>query len=157
MKKLIFLLLICGFLFADMAPGPEPPAITVLITEEGPAYLEDFTLVYRCSEPLTEESSNGFDLRDISFSCLEGVCTAEGWYYKFSPCFSGAQGYFLYEWDGEQKTTEQISFSQGIGYVVNLELTTASLVEHETQIVTEKPCYSVFLPFALLLFIRVTS
>jgi hypothetical protein len=128
MKKLIVLLLVFGFLFADIGPSPLPPEINIYLLQNGELYLEDFSITYKCADTiLSEESPVGQST--IEFGCFEGLCTHSGWFYKLNPCFSDANGYFIYYWGGQEMQSQNFTFYSEESYALSLELTTGKLTE----------------------------
>ena len=127
MKKLIFLLLVFGLLFADIGPVPEDPDITIYSIYNGELSPNYFELEYFCTEPTGNEGSSPVDDRYITFSCTEGDCFNQYWFYKLNPCFSGADGYFIYQYEGEETHSETVSFNSGQSYTLYLEVTTGEL------------------------------
>lgn len=130
MKRVVLLLMVFGFLFADIGPAPEMPHITVNLMADGQPYSGYFELSYFCTESTVEaEGSNAFDERYIDFACTEGTCVNTEWYYKLNPCFSGANGHFIYEYLGEGMNSDPVSFEQEKTYELYLDLPTGAVTE----------------------------
>ena len=127
MKKIFLLLLLVGFLFADIGPSPSTPSIIVNITENGEPYLETFALTYVCAIPPDGGESSTMGEREVIFLCEEGACSNNGdWFYKLNPCFSDAEGYFKYEFKGKDYETAKFSIGSKTTWF-ELELTTGKL------------------------------
>ncbi len=128
MKKLFLLLLLVGFLFADIGPSPIAPSITVNISENGEPYLSnEFTLTYVCAIPPDGDEDSTMGSRKVILLCEEGICSNYGaWFYKFNPCFSNAEGYFKYEFKGKNYETAKFSINSKTNWF-ELELTTGKL------------------------------
>ena len=118
MKKLIFLILILGIVFADIGPSPTAPSIEVILSEN-----TDILLTYVCTVPSEGYDESPMGQREVIFSCSDGKCYNDDWFYKLNPCFDG-EGYFTYKFNGEIKTTNTKTFETGYVYTMNLELST---------------------------------
>lgn len=129
MKKLIILLILFGFLFADIGPSPEPPSITINLMSEGNAYSGYMEITYVCDVPSEglPEGSSPVDDRIIEFACTEGTCVNSYWFYKLNPCFSGAEGHFEYNFLGEDMQTNTVTFEEEQTYNLYLDLDTGTI------------------------------
>lgn len=129
MKKILFLFLVFGLLLADIGPSPNPPDITVHLTYEDLAYDGYLELTYRCinDDLVYGDEDNIMDERDVEFACTEGTCYNTYWFYKLNSCFSGQDGYFTYEIQGEGMTSDHIVFEQEKSYNIYLELLSGNI------------------------------
>ncbi len=128
MAKTVFLLLLLfGVLFADIGPSPEPPQVSIQLTEAGNPYSGSISISYVCSVPNENSDTGPMGQRAIELSCSNGICTNEGWFYKLNPCFSGSQGYFSYEWKEDNMSTDDFALQSSNEYGFELELSDASL------------------------------
>lgn len=138
MKRIIFLFLIFGLVFThpikDIGPSPEAPDITVDLMVDGNPYSGYFELNYFCTTPTSGEGGDStMDERSIGFACTEGTCMNVYWFYKLNPCFSGASGYFTYEFQGEEMNSDPINFESEETYKLYLDLPTGELSEQSSE------------------------
>ncbi|MFH1328213.1 MAG: hypothetical protein ABIH76_05145 [Candidatus Bathyarchaeota archaeon] len=109
-----------------------PPNMVIQLKEGGISYTGQFSLTYVCDMP-GEGDNSPIDEREIEFACNGGQCTNDGWFYKLNPCFSGAEGHFIYRWNGEEKKTNSILVESETEYEFNLDLGDAALTKTSEQ------------------------
>ncbi|MBN2478330.1 hypothetical protein JXB01_03510 [Candidatus Micrarchaeota archaeon] len=132
-KKFLILLFVIPLLFADIGPSPPSPEISVLLELEGNPFTEDIPLEYHCSQN-HEVSGSIIGQRTVPFSCSEGACTSEGWFYKLNPCFEDNAGYFTYIYNNKTYTTEPFGVSSGGVYEFTIDVSTGSFTKKSSLV-----------------------
>ena len=113
--KMAFLVLMLAapLVFADVGPAPPPPKIVVNLVKDGAPASGVSSITYHCMGSEETPDAGAVDPQPIDLACTGGKCTNDGgWYYKFNPCFSFPEGHFSYVLEGQEVTTESVSFGE---------------------------------------------
>ncbi|VVB98418.1 Uncharacterised protein [uncultured archaeon] len=122
MKYALALLLISALACADVGPAPPKPEITMVLIKDGVQYTGPVWASYNCTE--AGESNSIVGERTAQFTCTNGTCTNDAWFYKFNPCYYPKSGHMEYTFDGKLGywSTANMAFDQGIAYRVEIDV-----------------------------------
>ena len=119
-KYVAALFLLFSFALADVGPSPPKPEITVTFLINGSTYAGPVELAYVCAEQ--GSGSSPVDTRETAFTCENGVCRNEMWFYKFNPCYYPKSGYFRYSFAGGANHTTLTAFAFDAAGTYTVEL-----------------------------------
>ncbi|MFH1520862.1 MAG: hypothetical protein ABID61_04405 [Candidatus Micrarchaeota archaeon] len=144
---LIFLLVLVSFSFAN-SPPPPPSQVTVYLVNNGVNETSINQIIYHCTLNVPEEIN-------VSLECNAGVCINDP-YYMDSSCSDFPEGYFTYDYQGQNKSSENFNATEfyQTSYNYQLDVQSGSVTSISSSDGDEPVspfCGSAFFMFAVLM------
>ena len=143
---LFVLALISSISFADSAPPP-PSQVTVHLVSNGVNETSIGQIVYHCTVGQDTYANEG---KNISLTCSAGTCINTP-YYMASECVYFPVGYFSYEYQGQNKSSENFNATKSYQqyYEYQLDVQTGRITSISASNKTNPDvCSTAFLMFA---------